>query len=113
MLASRRQKIADDFGEHRSECFGSIEIQSAVRMSPSRRWQYVAASSPLFVRLLIPTGTIDASLRALASGDHREISWCDQVERRWAVAADDHVIVELENMAGAKERLHVIATNSS
>jgi hypothetical protein len=78
-------------------------------MSPSRRWQYVAASSPLIVRLLIPTGTIDASLRALASGDHREVDRRYQIKRRWAVAADDHVVVELENMAGAQERLHVIA----
>ncbi|MFN7333432.1 MAG: hypothetical protein ACK5TC_00050, partial [bacterium] len=109
VLASRRQKVTDDFGKHGSKGFGSIEIQSAVGMRPSRRCHDVATSCPFFVRHLIPAGAIYASLWALATGDHREVSWCDEVEGRWAVATDDHVVVELENMAEAKERLHVIA----
>jgi hypothetical protein len=58
---------------------------------------------------LIPTGSIDASLRALATRDHCEVCWFDEVERRWAVTADYHVVVKLENMTGTEERLHVFA----
>jgi hypothetical protein len=54
----------------------------------------MTASSPYFMCFLIPTGTIDPTPRALATGYRREVSWCNQVERRWAVASDDHFVVE-------------------
>lgn len=108
MLASRRQKMAYDFCEHSAEGFGSVEVQAAVGMRPGRRCNDVTASGPFFVRHLIPTSTIDASLWALASGDHREVRWRDEVERRWAVASYDHVVIELKDMARTKDRLHVI-----
>ena len=109
MLASRREKMAYDFCEHHGEGFGSVEVQAAVGMRPGRRCYDVTASGPFFVRHLIPTSAIYASLRALATRDHCEVCWFDEVEGRWAIATDDHIVVELENMTGAEERLHLIA----
>ena len=54
VLASRRQEMADDFREHTSTGFRTIEIQSSVGMCPSWCWINSTAMSQYDVGVLIP-----------------------------------------------------------
>jgi hypothetical protein len=50
------------------------------------------------VRSLLPPTVVDSVLSALPFGNHCELARFGQLERRWAVAANNHVVVDLQDM---------------
>ncbi len=80
-----------------------------VSMHPSRCRIEATSFGPDLVRRLLPPAVVDSILSALSFGHHCELTRFSQVERRWAVAANNHVVIDLQHVRLAKP-LRNIAT---
>jgi hypothetical protein len=71
-------------------------------MHPSRRGIKSTTFGPNRVRSLLPPTVVDSVLGALPFGNHCELARFSQFKWRRAVAANNHVVVDLQDMGWAK-----------